>query len=248
MDTFVVPDLHGRSYLAQGLLEQAGIIDPDGNRIDEKTVRVVQLGDLANCVAGDREIDLALLGRADEWFDVVLVGNHELPYLGGPAFGGFWQSDVSAAVHAIDWQPALAIGETLLTHAGVVPDLLTGDVESAADAANELASAWTAERGRSFYFAMIGRARGGLHQFGGVTWSDAHEPRDSRFSQVHGHTPDPSGPSIRHATNGRFSVNLDVGGHGPVRRIVGLWLDEAGEPRGDVPFEAFEATQEMLAA
>lgn len=242
MRYFVVPDLHGRMSLASGLLFEAGLIDERGVRVSRDDVRVVQLGDLANCCAGDRDRDLALLRKARAWFDVILVGNHEHPYFGGPRFNGFFPlNEVEQAIRNLSWRPAYAVGGTLLTHAGVTPGWFKGfggNDLGAADAEAILNAAWKANPARSPFFATISYARGGYAKNGGVIWSDWNrERRDYRFSQVHGHTPVASGPKKRQSPKrGTFAINLDVGGHGPVSRIVGLWLDEDGKPDGFVEY------------
>lgn len=228
MRTLVVPDLHGRFLLGRGLLEQEGVLDPEDNfcRVRDTEVRVVQLGDLANCVPADRDGDLALLRRAGSWFDVLLVGNHEYPYLGGTSFSGFFPlMEVEQAVRNLSWRAAYAVGETLVTHAGVsagfLPDL------PACEIADLLNSAWLTKP-RHPWFSQCGVGRGGSALHGSVLWRDDSESLDVGLSQVYGHTVDTSGPI--HRTHGEsFSLNLDCGGHGPhADRIAAAWLSDDG--------------------
>lgn len=239
MRALVVPDLHGRWWLAQGLLEEAGVVDRHGKRTDWTDVCVIQLGDLANCVAADRDIDLRLLGHAEEWFDVLIVGNHEHPYFGGPIFTGFFDiPEIREAVRKLHWCGCFRIGETLITHAGITSSLaLPQNARQAEAAINE---AWASDPGRHPFFAQIGVTRGGWAGQGGLLWSDWAEKRELRgFSQIHGHTPVERGPKRRDEDD-RFAINLDVGSGWPrtsVRRIVGLWVDESGAPGEYVEFE-----------
>lgn len=239
--TFVVPDLHGRWALAAGLLDAACVpADPVWRRREKVTV--VQLGDLANCVGRDRDADLAILERAQHWFDVVLCGNHEHPYFGGTAFSGFaWFAEVEAAIKRLDWQPCHLIGNTLLTHAGLTPDW---NRRTARGADGWLRARWQESRA-SGPFNRVGRARSGgaswMPACGGVLWSDWSEPR-ATINQVHGHTPLPDGPGRRDKGD-TFAINLDCGGHGDVRRIVGLWLDADGTPGEYVEYEQPDALE-----
>ncbi len=236
MRTFITPDLHGRYELALALLREAEIVDARGTRVDRE-VRTVQLGDLANCVGADRDGDLRLLRKARAWFDVLLVGNHEHPYWNGPRFSGFvWLAEVERAIRNLHWQPALAIGGTLITHAGLHPDF---GLAKMADAEEELRAAWHYDPGEHRYFAQIGPSRRGLSiemarkfslpLYGGVLWRDADEQIDDHFNQVFGHTVDLDGPILTEHPNGRWALNLDCGGHRDVRRIAGVWLDEHGQ-------------------
>lgn len=245
MRTLVVPDLHGRYGLALALLRAAGIVDGRGTRIDYES-RIVQFGDLANCVGRDRDGDLRLLRKARAWFDVLLVGNHEHPYFGGSAFTGFMLvAEVERAVRNLTWQPAIAVGGTLVTHAGVHPGWkLPAD---AALAEGDIRAAWQQRTADHPLIAQIGPARRGLYAeqarrfglplFGGVLWRDASEDIDTGFNQVYGHTVNPDGPIRVDHPNGCWAINLDCGGHHDVRRIVGVWLDAAGGFDGFVEAE-----------
>jgi Calcineurin-like phosphoesterase len=247
--TFVVPDLHGNHELLRLLLREAHVPLTAAAR-SHAGVRVVQLGDLVNCVAIDLDADLETLERAQDWLDLVLLGNHEYPYFGGPSFGGFWYDrEVDRALHALAGaglvKPCERIGDTLLTHAGVTEHWGVGDALSAATL---ITSAWDglADPG---VLRAIGWARGGQHREGGITWSDWSESR-APFPQVHGHTPHPfDGPLLRMPGP---VVDLDVGGSRSGRRLVGLWLDEQGSWGGVAGWGsalvsvALDGTQEVV--
>lgn len=229
MRTLVVPDAHGRYKLVRGLLQQEGILDEEGARTD-RSVTTVQLGDLANCVYDDRLVDAQLLRASSAWFDVQLVGNHEHPYFGGPGFYGFdFLNKIERLVLNLEWKAAHAVGGTLLTHAGVSPMLYlpSGDATFASDLLN---AAWK-ESPKHPWFSQIGRARGGPAEQGGILWRDHTEEwiKLSDFNQVYGHTVVKTGPVHSIIDTGRWSLNLDCGGHRNVTRIAAVWLDETGE-------------------
>jgi hypothetical protein len=185
-DVFVVADAHGRLDLVEGLLALAG-----AERGPSRTI--VHLGDLVNCVASSIDDDLATLEAAPDLFDVLLCGNHEHPYFGGPTFSGFFRSeDVATAMLRLPWKAAFAAGEFLVTHAGLGRALVGGSALSARAHANILNRAWADNPGRDAYFAAISRYRGGLSEVGGILWSDWQEPKSTAgFSQIVGHTPGP---------------------------------------------------------
>lgn len=228
MRTFVVGDTHGRHRIVRELLEAAGIVDEDGARVRLPDVRTVHLGDLIHGTSRSRGDDLAILRKANAWFDVCLIGNHEYAYLGGFPFGGFRPStEVEGCVRNVFWRPAIAVGDTLLTHAGVA-DLIGLRSTSAADAAVELAEAWLADRQHPFFAACSPARAGGRDHVGGILWKGAEERCASAFSQVHGHTPNPDGPRFSGDQGGIYRANLDVGARDG--RVCGLWLDENGRP------------------
>lgn len=225
--TFVVPDLHGHYDLAVGLLRAAGVPPTPRLRLDAG-VRCVQLGDLAHCKAASADADAEVLDHARAWFDVVLLGNHEAGYILDTGFKGFWVvPQVGAALtrllHEGILQPCLLVGDTLLTHAGVARRWSRG---TAADTEAAIRWRWRHDRNHPM-LTSVGRKRGGEHEVGGILWSDWSESR-APFNQVHGHSVIPKGPDWRWTTDGRFALNLDV--DRGRRRLVGIWLDENGQP------------------
>lgn len=248
MRTFVVGDAHGRHRLVRRLLEEAGIVDGQGARIRERGVATVQTGDLIHATAETRLDDAAILRNANAWFDVCLVGNHEYPYLGGFGFGGFCRlNEIDRLVYNVSWHPAVAIGGTLVTHAGVA-ELLGVRSSSASAAARELAEAWLADRQHPFFAACSPARAGGKDFVGGILWKDWREQRSLEFSQVHGHTPQPDGPVFVGDREGVFCANLDVGARARglwlsdrrPSRVCGLWLDDDGRPGDYVVAEALD--------
>lgn len=186
-EVFVVADAHGRLDLIEGLLKHAGAERGPGRTI-------VQLGDLANCVASSIADDLAVLEAAPDLFDVLLVGNHEYPYLGGDRFAGFWRDpEVESAIRRLDWKPAYAHGDYLVTHAGLASMWALPPTygSTAQQNARLLCQAWAHNR-RHTYFSQVGRERGGQADHGGILWADWSEEKSTDgFSQIVGHTPGP---------------------------------------------------------
>lgn len=225
MKTFVIPDLHGRYELLEALYEVTGIPRAPEDRATYD-IRTVQLGDLANCVSEDISRDVTTLERSRTLIDVRLVGNHEHPYFGGPRFGGFWRDPaVATALLRLNWQAALAVGDTLLTHAGVpigfLPEMPVPEL------AELLNQAWREDPTHP-WFRQIGRSRFGDADYGGVLWRDDIEDQlDWSFNQVYGHTVRREGP-IHVEREGTWSLNLDCGGHHNVTRIAAAWLAEDG--------------------
>lgn len=245
MRTFVVPDAHGNWRLVRGLLEQEEIIDIDGKRIVEAEVFVVQLGDLANCVAESINHDLKALELVGPVIDLMLVGNHEHPYFGGPPFRGFWPDEqVKRAILRLhDYELIRAAHEVdgiLLTHAGVAADIVLEDAD-AARWSEMLNEAWRADP-RHHLFSLIGHRRGGMTRCGGVLWSDWREPHSLAIPQVFGHT---VGNTFRahYAQDGRVgfwlappyegasmskasALCLDIGAGKNSTSILGAWIEE----------------------
>ncbi len=191
MKTLIIPDIHGKVDLLEEILKEHG---PSSNRI-------IQLGDLANCVASSRDGDIECLkifaelqnerGSSPRSVEV-LIGNHEAPYFGDsqPKFSGFWNlPEVREAIRKIEWKVATTVGNTLVTHAGLHPVWETQTAE-------ELNHLWRFDPSNGI-FRNIPISRGGRTEYGGIFWHDYNDPTAQNFPQIFGHT---KGPSIR--TNG----------------------------------------------
>lgn len=230
MKTLIVPDIHGHSLTLKGLLREAGVLDNQSNRVDGW--RVVQLGDLANCVAEDIHGDLACLQTVGTWIDTMLVGNHEHPYWGGPEFAGFWRyPDIEMQLRRIDREghlaPAALVGaedDILVTHAGFVP---TEGVESALEGFNFATEKWHEDR-KGPLFSQIGVSRNGWAPVGGILWSGWEEQKAHEFNQIVGHTPQKNGVDRRDYANGKWSICIDIGAKRG-RGATGIVIDEDGE-------------------
>lgn len=142
----MIPDLHGDHWSAMALLEAAEVPLLPQARV-EQGIRVVQLGDCANCVEESVEEDRSILSLALSWFDVVLVGNHEAPYFGLGKFGGFhYDGEVADMIRMLGLQyllPCYLVGDTLLTHAGVASEW---GYKTAQEAFDEITRLWKSSK------------------------------------------------------------------------------------------------------
>jgi alkylhydroperoxidase/carboxymuconolactone decarboxylase family protein YurZ len=246
VSTFVVPDAHGNSTLVRGLLIQEEIIDDKYERVCGPDVQVIQLGDLANCVAESINADRTALDMVGPIFDFMLVGNHEHPYLGGPPFSGFWSDpELQGKVrklYSIGLMAAAAcVDGIVLTHAGIPRDIGFADAKSPAEWAQALNDIWLREP-RHEVFSRIGYSRGGWAGMGSILWRDWSEPISLEVPQICGHTVDktwrahygkeglPSFWFIRpyeEAVPVRASaICLDIGAGKKSKRILGAWIEE----------------------
>lgn len=225
MSVFVIADAHGNADQVRGLLEQEGLPRPG--------VAVVQLGDLANCVGDSEADDLEALDLVGGPIDLMLVGNHEHPHFGGPAFSGFWPHlTVKHRLHRLNAagliQPSFVVpghghnAGILVTHAGVTSAMNEpthpeeGPWTTAEDADEELRWAWHSDP-RYRVFSAIGPERGGRDGGGGILWADWREPKTPLFRQLVGHT---VGRDIRRKWR---ATCIDLGG-GKGDRIAGAWI------------------------
>ena len=172
----VIPDIHGKIELLEKILDKHGNVE-----------RVIQIGDLANCVLADKDGDVKCIELAKKFGIECLIGNHEHPYFGGVRFSGFYPvPEVKEAVLSVDWKVATTVGDTLLTHAGVHL-FMESRFDSAKDAADKLNALWK-ENPRDPVFNGISDARRGYDAYGGVLWRDFSEFVTQKFPQVFGHT------------------------------------------------------------
>lgn len=228
-DAFVVPDAHGNAALVRGLLEQEGIIELDDHDVRRirgpEDAHVVQLGDLANCVASSAHDDLQALELVHSGLiDTMLVGNHEHPYFGGPAFHGYFpDSQVRNSLYMIrnrgDLKAAHAVGDVLITHAGLTPWALRRLAPglSAGAIAMTINGIWKTSP-RDPIFSVIGKSRGGYSNESGILWADWSEPKLRKLRQLMGHT---VGDRIRHRN---AATCIDLGGGKGSTRIAGAWI------------------------
>lgn len=258
MRTFVVPDVHGRFSALEALLTTAGVIDAEGERIREREFttaghfepfEVVSIGDLLNGTLADQSGDEECLLKAQDWFDKLILGNHESGYIfANMGFNGYWASPAIKSLYNKLYRdgfivPAALVGDTLLSHAGVHAYF---EFESAAEAHEAILDVWNDysqyrdDYSQKFYFGQVeipkallldavAKARGGSAPFGGILWSDWSEPKSAYFNQVVGHTPVKIGPIVtRYMGAGISHVNIDCSAKSGLVP-TGLWLDAEGQ-------------------
>lgn len=235
MDTFIVSDIHGDFAQLWSLLNKVGLIDDEENRTElGQNTRIISIGDLANATLKDIVSDELCLRAAPNWFDDLIVGNHESPYLwNSHDFNGYYPNPFLRSLYNNFYRcgfakPAILIGNTLITHAGFA----FKDCETAQEAFNVIEYVRVNYPGtdKDFIFDAVGRHRGGRAYIGGIFWSDWNERKNKKFSQIVGHTPQLDGvPKLyERSSNDTFTLNIDTGvkaGGSP----TGVWLDDAGK-------------------
>ncbi len=251
---FLVPDVHGELDMVTGLLTQEGLLDDEWSvrlELPDDPVTVVQMGDFLNGVATSVGDDSRCLDH-EKLFDVLLVGNHEFPYFGGPAFGGFWNDQVlNHRVKLLDsmgkYKVALDCDGVLVTHAGVATDMYKKypDLVTSQDWEKYLNTLWSRPEYKTTdeLLCAIGWDRGGWGREGGVLWADWKQYKTSRLKQVVGHS---VGKSVRVQSEGKqydlhdlselYSINshrkgweavcLDLGAGKHSDVIVGAWVED----------------------
>ncbi len=246
MRYFWIPDLHGELDMAAGLLQQEGILDSNWERIDNETV-TGQMGDFLNCVVESVGNDNRCLDHS-EWFDILLVGNHEDPYFGGPAFNGFWKDPVLThrlrlLESAGRYKMMVNCDGVLVSHAGITNELYNkywkydgNNPQKLADEINKLRSSDPNHE----IFTAIGWDRGGWGRSGGILWADWSQYLASQLKQLVGHS---VGEGVRLQSEGKkhafgristykkptpnweaICIDLGAGKHSDT--IVGAWIEE----------------------
>ncbi len=200
----VIGDVHARRAMLAGLLQELGVIGDDGRR--RERAWIVQLGDLLDKHA-DPEDNLETARLAASTVDVVLAGNHEAELLDGGAHG-----PALAMLATRGWPHAAhALGDWLITHAGVHPGLASGLPAAAGECAAEINDRWH-RRARDPLFDWVGPERGGRDPHGGLFRLQAGEwPRGvvSPWPQISGHVPQDEPRQL-----GPRRWAIDVGGRG----------------------------------
>ena len=131
----MLPDLHGRAPAMLALLRAAGVIDADGRRLTEDLV--VQVGDLINGTMMDWDADTEILKKAEGLVDFWVLGNHDAAYdYPHLSFQGFApspsvRSGINRWLGSGRLVPAVVVGDTLITHAGVHEDFDFGTARDA---------------------------------------------------------------------------------------------------------------------
>lgn len=240
-NAFVIGDVHGDPELLRSLLHEAGIVDGRGKRV-ATDVQVIQLGDLCNCVADSREGDLACLAKAGLWLDVVLVGNHEYPYIAGaPTFFGFHEygevaSRIAKLIESGVIRPCINLDGTLVTHAGVGEQWK--DFGSAEKAAAFIDQCWRGAAGHAPILADIGPTRSGRAIAGGILWADRSEPKNRAFPQIVGHTE--LGSVTTDCEHPNAVHYIDIGGK-RLGRLAGVWVEDGKVASPPVVFSRVRA-------
>lgn len=129
-----VGDVHGHHELLGTLLREVGVPNDDGARRPGFTC--VQVGDLLDLREDGYDQDLQTLKLARKWFDRIVIGNHELPYLSPIRVGFLGMIDdiagtelgrmIEETMQEGRFVAACELGGWLVTHAGLDPTFLYG--------------------------------------------------------------------------------------------------------------------------
>lgn len=191
MKTLIIPDVHHRIKVAQAIIDK------------EKADQVVHLGDHQDNF-GDGPEDTQ---RTAKWTrerleagDLILLGNHDLPYW----FWNYahdwncgWTPEKHAAIQNIiplemrkKFRLWTSVDGWLLSHAGFFPPpALFGAMLT--DKGQEIFLDETLWRGETHpIISAVGHSRGGPHARGGILWLDwDKEFLPNEQKQIVGHTP-----------------------------------------------------------
>lgn len=240
--TVVLGDLHGSLDAFRTILTRAGLLEGDswrgGNTI------LVQLGDVIDRGPDSIETyaflaDLQVRARKGKGKVVRLLGNHEVSLLEGiydlTNFPDPEKLAVRMREDVAEGRVQAAFSHTgwFFTHAGIHINLLaTLRAEVKAKSSDNGKRRFTARRLASHLntclqhavatgdyshpMFAVGKARGGMHETGGIFWADFDEElrtpsRAPRLHQVFGHTPEGyQGARFRRTSDGR-RINVDIG-------------------------------------
>ena len=214
----VIGDCHGHFTNLRSFLIEQGAINEDNQRINRDSLRVYCTGDLIDGGV-NRTGDLLILEYASEWFDEIVIGNHEWPFFGGLKFMGLRQHDRELMLKLMQLEaegkyvPSTVVNDTLLVHGGLAK---RWSFKSAQDANDVLRMLWDTSQEETKDIPMldwIGPARTKYaNETGGIFWLDWEEDRNTNFNQVVGHSTYVNGPLVVHYANGVEHWNIDVGG------------------------------------
>lgn len=208
----VIGDIHSDLESLLALLRHVGAVDASGARTPG--FFLVCVGDLLHLGHDSRADDRAVAEYCRGLFDVLLCGNHELLLAYGLEAGRFaacHHSTFPETQHILrGWarrgqlQPACAVDDWLVTHAGVHPEwmrtLPAG--KTAAQLARIINRRWASRLSSKVtdpLFDSVGPLRGGARAPGGLFWCDHREhltcaPGADPVPQIYGHTPQADGP------------------------------------------------------
>lgn len=193
-NVYIVSDVHGDHVALRKALYRAGVFDNHGKK--DPNAYVVQIGDLANCVKDSVEDDLRCLGTVGREVDLMLIGNHEIPYFDAQnRFHGFFHNnEIRATLHRLRnnglLMPCYVHEQTLISHAGIsLEQMPVMASPNARDISLAVEKKWVHHHYHHAWFSDIGRARYGDAQVGGLLWCDfQREFEPTSFPQIVGHT------------------------------------------------------------
>ena len=203
-DLYIVSDVHGDYEGLRKALYRAELFDNHG--LKDPNAFILQIGDLANCVRDSVEDDLKCLSMVGKEIDMMLVGNHEIPYFDlDNTFSGFFSNEgiseilwelaeaglfLPSYVYLPESVPEYYQADVLISHAGISQSQLNfGTGTTALEVHNKLLYEWEAKNFGHYLFRDCGRARCGMQAVGGMLWCDFdREFEPTHFPQIVGHT------------------------------------------------------------
>lgn len=219
MKNIIIGDVHGHFKNLRDVLLQFEAINEMNQRINRDTISVYCTGDLIDG-AVNRQGDLLILDYAADWFDEIVIGNHELPFFGGPAFRGLRKYDRELQLRLLELEnrgiyvPSTVVDDHLLVHAGLSE---RWSFNTAQDCDDVLRMVWRDAEESVIDIPMLdwvgpGRSAYG-NDVGGIFWLDWSEERNKNINQIVGHSTITTGPILRHNDDeGTDHWNIDVGG------------------------------------
>lgn len=194
MRVYVVSDVHGDAESLNEALCRARIFDNHGEK--DPDAFVVQIGDLANCVEESVDDDLRCLDMVGREIDLMLVGNHEIPYFDPQnRFSGFYYSErIRDRLHYLrenDLLESCALHNgILISHAGISQEQLGANPTiTESQIRDKLRYEWQQGNYSHYWLSDIGKARYGPAKTGGILWCDFdREFEPTSFPQIVGHT------------------------------------------------------------
>jgi hypothetical protein len=194
MKFYIISDCHGNIDGLVRALEKKNLFK-NGHRQLSNRHKIISIGDLANCVSNSIGGDLECLNLVGEVIDIMLIGNHEIPYLDQTnSFNGFaWDASIHHKIQTLmneDFIGAsVQVGNTLISHAGISQSILSVDM-NVSEIHDVIEENWEARNFRHSWFSSIGHSRGGMNHVGGILWCDFdNEFVPTKFPQIVGHTP-----------------------------------------------------------
>lgn len=235
MRNLIIGDVHGHFDNLRKMLLEHGAINEKNERINRDTLSVYSTGDLVDGGV-NRMGDLLILQYAREWFDAIVIGNHELPFFGGVSFLGLRKHDreltrqLLQLEHEGVYVPSAVVEDFLLVHAGLSD---RWSFKTAQDANDVIHTFWNQSEDDNKEIPMLDWVGPGRSKVadpvGGIFWLDWTENRNRNINQVVGHSTYTHGPIIQsNGAEGTEHWNIDVGGK--YGTALGGIMVEAGQP------------------
>lgn len=234
MRKVVIGDIHGDGANLDTLLELTGATVVG---VKDPNVEVTQIGDFVHLGHGEKEADF--FRRWFSYIDIHIIGNHEYPVMNPSCWFQGWHHRCQETEELVreslsEWKLAHSIGDWLITHAGLTPGWYDEEF-SDRDGAFEIAEAINNTPPKAAVIGAVGRARGGMHQEGGILWCDYYNELIPSMvdrhpcKQIVGHTPDrEKNVAFWPDKEDPFIIKVDVGAK-LSGNVCAVYTDNEGE-------------------